>query len=723
MASTDNPSPATPRQPERSCIVCHKRKIRCDRLSPCSPCVQGRFECNYPQQQRPVRRASRKTLVTGVVSRISELERAVAAVSQRQLQAQNQTHAGIQSQKKRDILPYHPASDTGVGSTAGNRDASQASTTSQRGSSHLSSSTAVANARRHEPAVRTSDGSRCTDENPGDEVLLRKGSFSQYVNETLFSRVFEQEGHVRSAFSSPRRSAQHVALSPFNPMGILSRKSFENSITSYLPPKPAAIQLWRVFVDRVDPCCKVLHVPTDEVTIYTVIDDPRAASAEAVAKCYAVYFFAVVVMAPAEVTVLLDIDKYTCLSVLKTGIEQALAHSEFLEAPTVGLLQAFAVYLAAMRVHNSGRGIWMLNGLAIRAAESIGLHRDGKTLKLSPFESEIRRRVWWQLVAREGRAAEDHGYGQTSGTALSSRVDLPLNVHDVDLHPDMKELPPPRAGWTRMAIDLTSFTIAQACGRLMEASSNTREQRIALRTQVFREAKERMTHTIRLCNPVVPEQRMASKVVHLLFLKIDLVYRQRESMMIMTGNPGSGSHDLPTEENLLEALEVLETAQEIWEDALLQPFRWLTSSYPQFHMMLYILWHLCVVRPQGPIMERALNAVEYHFQTSRDADTSTANESRWIVLTAMKEKAASIMKSYQEKKAADGSGAEENTASGEMPTQQPRRQDGEEPGVQKCEMEDIDREAAFDDLQGGGLLDWSTILEDFQLDATDLSVF
>lgn len=367
----------------------------------------------------------------------------------------------------------------------------------------------------------------------------------------------------------------------------------------------------------------------------------------------------------------------------------------------------------------------MLNGLAIRAAESIGLHRDGKTLKLSPFESEIRRRVWWGLVTREGRAAEDHGYSQTSGSALSSRVDLPLNVHDVDLHPDMKELPQPRIGWTRMAIDLTSFSIARACGRLMEATLDTREQWIALRKQIFTEARDKMADNIRLCSPVVPEQRMASKVVHLLFLKIDLVYRQRESMMSMTGKPGSGSgsHDLTTEENLIEALEVLQTAQDVWEDDLLRPFRWLTSSYPQFHMMLYILWYLCVVRPQGPIFERALNVVEHHFQTSREADMSTANESKWTVLTAMKEKAASIMKFSQEKRAAGGMEAEENTAPGRIPTQQTCRQEAKGPEeVRKCEMAEMGEAPDFDDLQGGRLLDWSTILEDFQLDTTDLSM-
>ena len=46
-----------------------------------------------------------------------------------------------------------------------------------------------------------------------------------------------------------------------------------------------------------------------------------------------------------------------------------------------------------MRVYNRGNGIWVLNGLAIRIAESMGLHRDGGQLALSPFQAEIRRRV------------------------------------------------------------------------------------------------------------------------------------------------------------------------------------------------------------------------------------------------------------------------------------------------------------------------------------------
>lgn len=155
-----------------------------------------------------------------------------------------------------------------------------------------------------------------------------------------------KEHDVRSALSTPRsRSPQSPTTSPFNPMGILSSKCFDEPLTSYLPPKLAAMQLWRVFVDNVDPCSKVLHIPTDEITIYTAIDDPSSASPEVLALCCAVYFAATVALEPAEVASILGYDKYGILHQFKKGIDQAFAHSDFLEAPTVVLLQALAVYM------------------------------------------------------------------------------------------------------------------------------------------------------------------------------------------------------------------------------------------------------------------------------------------------------------------------------------------------------------------------------------------
>ncbi|KAF5249665.1 hypothetical protein FANTH_4973 [Fusarium anthophilum] len=565
--------------------------------------------------------------MTGVASRISQLERAVAAVSQKQ------------GHGERTIAPFRPSDDDERLNIAG-RTVVVADREAARNASRPAS----------EPPPSHHGGSSCTEASSNREVLLRTSSSSQYINELLLSHVIQQEDDVRSAISTAEVSPQEATTtSPFNPMGILSSRSYDRSIKSYLPPQPAAIYLWRVYVDRVDPCSKVLHIPTDQITIYTVIDDPDRASPEAMAICYAVLFAAVVVLEPTEITIPLQDDKHAYLTRFKLGLEQAFAHSEFLEAPTIGLLQAFSIYLTTLRVHNSGRGIWLLHALAIRAAEAIGLHRDGTILHLTPFESEIRRRLWWHLIARDVSVAEDHGFASTSTSAqLLTDVSLPRNLEDVDLRPDMVELPTPRSGWTRMTLSVARFAVSQACGRLMGARCDTREQQAALRAQTFGEVKETLNHSLRSCSHVVPEQRIAVKLARFMFRKADLVYRQRESMC--------ESDDLAAEDSLLEAVEILEEVEDIWKDDLLQPFSWLIRSYPQSHMMLYILWHICV-RPMGPHTERALQAVDKHLRGSREADAYAANTSKWKVLTALKAKAVFIINSSKLK--GDGPGKED----------------------------------------------------------------
>ncbi|KAF7558192.1 hypothetical protein G7Z17_g121 [Cylindrodendrum hubeiense] len=677
-------SPATGRRVERSCVICHRRKVRCDKQSPCSQCARGGYTCLYPQTGPPVRRV-RKTTITDVASRISDLEKTLIAVSREQ---------EVQ-------LSFRPFSTAPTGNTDGRHGSTGPSNTGRTDSGHTSvafttapySGTSQTTSPTYGSPIRPAE-SEAADESPSDEVLLKKGTSSQYFNE---------EHDVRSALSTPRsHSPQPPTTSPFNPMGILSSRCFDQPLSAYLPPKLAAMQLWRIYVDNVDPCSKVLHIPTDEIAIYTAIDNPNNTSTEVLAVCCAVYFSATVSLDPSEVASILEGEKYTWLQRFKKGIEQGFAHSEFLEAPTVVLLQALAIYLAAVRVQNSGRGIWVLNGLAIRAAESIGLHRDGRKLNLPPFESEMRRRLWWHLVARDGRAAEDHGLNNTYSPSLMSGVDLPLNLEDVDLYPEMKELPPARPGWTRMTLALVNLYVSRACGQLLQSTAGTGTPREVFRAQIVREAREKMAGVLSRCNHVVPQQRMTIVVARFILRKLDLVSRQQETM----NNPSG----LASEENLLEALEILEEADAMWADDLLKPFRWSMRAYPQFHMMLYILWYLCV-RPQGSSAARALNAVEYHLEKTRKSDACATNESKWMVLAALKSKAASIMQSSSNK---DDSSGTEGACLTPQVVDDGMALAGWKNGVEASGGQE------FDGTQG--MLDWRTLLEDFQLDSTDLSI-
>ena len=95
-------------------------------------------------------------------------------------------------------------------------------------------------------------------------------------------------------------------------------------------------------------------------------------------------------------------------------------------------------------------------GVAIRSAERMGLHRDGTFLGLSPFETERRRRLWWQLQQLDVSLAIWAG-----SPSLTLQADwdtrLPLNIEDSDLDRDAKDFPKEREGLTSMSYCLWRY--------------------------------------------------------------------------------------------------------------------------------------------------------------------------------------------------------------------------------------------------------------------------
>src|ERR1700710_1625601 len=97
--------------------------------------------------------------------------------------------------------------------------------------------------------------------------------------------------------------------------------------------------------------------------------------------------------------------------------------------------------------------MWIACGIAIRLAQSIGLHRDGAVMKLPVLATEIRRRLYWELRMLDLGCAEDCGLLPTHTYGADTR--LPVNCNDEDLHPGDTTPPPEREGFT----DMTYMTI------------------------------------------------------------------------------------------------------------------------------------------------------------------------------------------------------------------------------------------------------------------------
>jgi Fungal specific transcription factor domain len=89
-------------------------------------------------------------------------------------------------------------------------------------------------------------------------------------------------------------------------------------------------------------------------------------------------------------------------------------------------------------------GQWLLLGILIRKSLHMGLHRDpDEFTSLSPFEKEMRRRIWAHIWQVDMMFSFQLGL-PNAVNLFKSHVGPPINVFEEELTEDMKELPPAR---------------------------------------------------------------------------------------------------------------------------------------------------------------------------------------------------------------------------------------------------------------------------------------
>jgi hypothetical protein len=123
-------------------------------------------------------------------------------------------------------------------------------------------------------------------------------------------------------------------------------------------------------------------------------------------------------------------------------------------------MQAFVLFLITVRTQIDPHTFWIMTGVAVRIAQRIGLHRDGESLGIPPFDLEIRRRLFWQLLPLDGYA------GQVSGTGISIAPNSwdtkqPLNINDDQIYPGMTQQPEEQKGATEMIYCLTRTELSK----------------------------------------------------------------------------------------------------------------------------------------------------------------------------------------------------------------------------------------------------------------------
>lgn len=332
-------------------------------------------------------------------------------------------------------------------------------------------------------------------------------------------------------------------------------------------------------------------------------------------------------------------DKSYLIQQYRFALEQALAKAEFLTKPDITVVQAFLLFLVLVRRHDDTRFAWTLTALLIRMSQALGLHRDGSHFpNLTPFEVEMRRRVFWAVCVLDLRSAEDQG---TDFMIVDGTFDtqLPLNINDNDISPEIQDFPKPREGTTDMAFSLIRYEICALSRRLHTASSNmtvtcahdaagSLEEREALLTDVHERVKERL-----LKDSSNPMFWVASNLTRVIVAKMRLVIYQPVLF------PGPG-HECLSEEVLARlfnsALEVFEYTHILNTDPRCKHWRWLFQTWSHWHALAYTLIEVSH-RPWGPKSERAWAALNLTFSDPKPVDLEklASHHAVWIPLRKM----------------------------------------------------------------------------------------
>lgn len=234
---------------------------------------------------------------------------------------------------------------------------------------------------------------------------------------------------------------------PSEPSDLLFGTPRSSNDVRCLHPQPVQIfKLWQTYLDNVNPLVKIFHTPTIQQLILNATGNLENVPKNLEALMFGIYCCVLVSLSDAECDAIMGEGKSTVLRRFRSGCQQALINASFLKSSDMMVLQALVLLLLSLKDYDA-RSLWILTGVATRIGQRSGLHRDGSALGLSVFEAEMRRRLWWQINLIDAYAEKLAGVGRMF---VLGDVQIPLNVNDSELNPDMRDPPKEHDGPTEM---------------------------------------------------------------------------------------------------------------------------------------------------------------------------------------------------------------------------------------------------------------------------------
>ncbi|KAK5659741.1 hypothetical protein OQA88_952 [Cercophora sp. LCS_1] len=531
-----------------SCRTCAMRKVKCDKAAPaCSSCRKAKLGCVY-QSPAPRRR---KRKLSGDLNPIEKLARYERILQQ-------------------------------LGVLEGDESASP-------------SAASTATAKDHEPIpLRLTPWGHSQAATTGK--LAASHGKSRYIDSDLWGNLGDdqdEDGHAVS--DEEQENTAFLSNSTLgDPLTGALMGYVNQNLARHHPTHAHAMAMWQVHAENVEPLLKILHIPSVATTVDAVSQRPQSVTRADECLLFAIYHFAVFSMTDQECIQKLGQPRTMLQQRFHLAARQALVNASFLKTTEMPVLQALVLFLTACRQSYDPHTFWILTGVAVRIAQRMGIHRDGSKLGLPPFQVEMRRRLFYQLMPLEATAS------QVSGSGIMMPPDTwdtqpALNVNDDQIWPDMTEPPQEKRGATDMIFCLSRFCIGKSiagAGKLSrEFQSRSEADRFIDKTE--REVEDAY---IRYCDVVNP----------LHFLAVCLARSGIIAMKLRARLPRART-EAATDEERREALQlaqkILDTDSAAHDHVgLMKRFRWYVSAFFLWGMWDSLVFLLTTLRKRPGLL-------------------------------------------------------------------------------------------------------------------------
>ncbi|KIV80531.1 hypothetical protein PV11_08024 [Exophiala sideris] len=605
-----------------SCLECRRRKLKCDKLHPCTNCSKFSRDCLF-------------------------LAPALDSVSQQRLNEIKEKMGSLERVLEQDV-----ARREGKASSSSAQKGAHRSSDLPGGESSSSDNDAAVpeDEKGLEPTpMAVIDGAYADDAD--DDVLdlgvkVGKMRLNERLGGFFRPRIGEELSSQLNDAASDRRTAEerladatstsdqnYDFLAP-GPSYIAPGSGFlfgdvgsKRSLINFLPTKSAADILVRKYYENVHFIARVVHWPSFQlhydnfwIAVLAGLEPPAWQQS----LVFSILFSAVASVPETDITSLFGRPQSTILANFQLGTEVALSKAQFLRATKLETMQALVIYLIPMCRDQVSRAHSVLVGMAVRLAECMGLHRDPQdTYGLSAVDCHVRRIVWFQLCHLDFRTCE--GHGPRPGIKREDYdTKFPLNINDAELlSANPKEA---KTSWT----DMTASRIRFECTEMQRVVWHDRirleKKKISLthllgKVESFRRAMEYKYNKI--FDLDVPIQKYAQLVMNLMI--------QRLYVMILHRYLHNQSNRIPERLQSLtvrSAVQACESAMSLERIPGLSRWAWYNGAYQQWHMA-FLLLSVIYADPDIQEADRVYNIIDYVFEP--DLSLSRAMKARTII--------------------------------------------------------------------------------------------